>query len=267
MVVSGSAGVLARIGLPPRRAMDMLAGRPRSRIRSTIGPILHIIPVIDLKAGRAVHARMGRRHTYRPVASPLSPDGDALALLDAYLRVHPFDTVYVADLDAIAGTGDNGAVLRRMRAVHPEIARWIDAGGAETAGSDLSVIGTESLADDAALAAILHAAGPDGFALSLDRHDGDILGPASIHEDSRLWPGRVVAMALSRVGSGAGPDVEGLAALVARAGGRHIYAAGGVRDAGDLAGLAAAGAAGALVATALHDGRLTGADLAGLGAR
>jgi phosphoribosylformimino-5-aminoimidazole carboxamide ribotide isomerase len=50
------------------------------------------------------------------------------------------------------------------------------------------------------------------------------------------------------------------------AAGRRIYAAGGVRDAADLAALARAGIAGALVATALHDGRLRRADIDALAA-
>ncbi|MFZ2076604.1 MAG: HisA/HisF-related TIM barrel protein [Xanthobacteraceae bacterium] len=43
-----------------------------------------------------------------------------------------------------------------------------------------------------------------------------------------------------------------------------MYAAGGVRDANDLALLARVGIAGALVATSLHNGKLTGAQIARL---
>ena len=68
-------------------------------------------------------------------------------------------------------------------------------------------------------------------------------------------------MTLARVGSGAGPDLTRLAAIQSVAGGRELYAAGGVRDASDLSALKRAGAAGALIATALHDGRLGRADL------
>jgi phosphoribosylformimino-5-aminoimidazole carboxamide ribotide isomerase len=71
-------------------------------------------------------------------------------------------------------------------------------------------------------------------------------------------------MTLARVGSGAGPDLERLAAVAAGAPGRLIYAAGGIRDAADLATLKRLGVAGALVATSLHDGRLTGRDIAQL---
>ena len=48
---------------------------------------------------------------------------------------------------------------------------------------------------------------------------------------------------------------------VSRAGGRRIYAAGGVRDRADMIALHAAGAAGVLVATALHAGTIKAGDL------
>ena len=63
-------------------------------------------------------------------------------------------------------------------------------------------------------------------------------------------------MTLARVGSGAGPDFERFAEIKRRAGGRAIYLAGGLRDRDDLAAVKASGAAGILVASALHDGRL-----------
>jgi phosphoribosylformimino-5-aminoimidazole carboxamide ribotide isomerase len=69
-------------------------------------------------------------------------------------------------------------------------------------------------------------------------------------------------MTLARVGSGAGPDLKRFAAIRSIAEEREIYAAGGVRDGADLSALKAAGAAGALIATALHDGRVGRADLA-----
>ena len=64
-------------------------------------------------------------------------------------------------------------------------------------------------------------------------------------------------MTLTRVGVSAGPDFARVSQIVARAGDRRVFAAGGVRDADDLERLEAIGAAGALVATALHDGALT----------
>ena len=55
---------------------------------------------------------------------------------------------------------------------------------------------------------------------------------------------------------------KALAALLERAGARAVFAAGGVRGEDDLARLRAIGVAGVLVATALHDGRLSAAAVA-----
>ena len=62
---------------------------------------------------------------------------------------------------------------------------------------------------------------------------------------------------LARVGSGSGPPLEAVSELAAGLPGVAIYAGGGVRDDADLRALESAGAAGALVATALHEGRIT----------
>ena len=64
----------------------------------------------------------------------------------------------------------------------------------------------------------------------------------------------VIVLDLARVGSGMGPDIALIAELHAAFPGLELLAGGGVRDAGDLRALADAGAAGALVATALHRG-------------
>ena len=69
-------------------------------------------------------------------------------------------------------------------------------------------------------------------------------------------------MTLAKIGGGAGPDFTRLAEIKALAGSREVYAAGGLRGAEDLAGLAGLGIAGALVATALHEGRIGASELA-----
>ena len=68
-------------------------------------------------------------------------------------------------------------------------------------------------------------------------------------------------MSLAYVGSDAGPDLATIAGIEARAGARKVYAAGGVRNAADLVTAWKAGAAGALVATALHAGKIKAGDL------
>jgi phosphoribosylformimino-5-aminoimidazole carboxamide ribotide isomerase len=230
---------------------------------------MHIIPVIDLKAGVVVRARMGERERYRPISTPLAAGSDALAVAAGLLELHPFDTLYIADLDAISGGGDNVSVLLRLRDRFPALELWVDNGIADPAaarafldsGIGTLVLGSESQSDSA----LVRQLGQDQrIALSLDFRSQDFQGPPALLDSPEIWPDRVIAMTLARVGSGSGPDLERLAALRAMAGGRRLYAAGGVRGAADLARLGTSGIAGALVATCLHDGTLTAAEMAAL---
>ena len=89
---------------------------------------MEIIPVIDLKNGEVVRARMGERDRYRPIETPLSPTSDPVDVTRGLLTVHPFETLYIADLDAIAGGADNRAALTRLKAEFPRLTIWVDNG-------------------------------------------------------------------------------------------------------------------------------------------
>jgi HisA/HisF family protein len=230
---------------------------------------LQVIPVIDLMRGEVVRARMGDRTSYRPLETPLSPTSDAVAVVRGLLAVHTFCTLYVADLDAIQGDGDNLSALRRIRAEFPALQLWIDNGVADLAALEAlinvdlgtPVIGSESQHGSALIA---QHRGSERIALSLDFRGDAFQGPADILAEPALWPRRVIVMTLARVGSGAGPDLERFGLIRSIAGGRETYAAGGVRDAADLLALKAAGAAGVLIASALHERRVVRADLEAL---
>ncbi|MBV9629215.1 MAG: nickel transporter [Xanthobacteraceae bacterium] len=230
---------------------------------------MQIIPVLDLKDGAVVRAQMGERDRYRPIKTPLAPSSDPVDVARGLLSVHPFQTLYIADLDAIEGRGGNEAAMRRLRHALPQVSLWVDNGIADpdSASAWLAranhhlVLGSESQRDAKLVGAL---SGHDRVVLSLDFRAAQFAGPTELLDDTRAWPRRLIVMTLARVGSGAGPDTARIAQIRARAGGRSIYAAGGVRDAADLAALQHLGVAGALVATSLHDGRLTGADLARL---
>jgi phosphoribosylformimino-5-aminoimidazole carboxamide ribotide isomerase len=98
----------------------------------------------------------------------------------------------------------------------------------------------------------------------VDLRDGRVLSPdpriaglPALDAMARLHrPGlhEAIVLDLARVGSGAGPDVVLIAEIHSAFPGLELLAGGGVRDAGDLRALGDAGAAGALVATALHSG-------------
>lgn len=230
---------------------------------------MEIIPVIDLRGGFVVHARMGRRDEYQPIKTNLARTSDPVDVVRGLFTIYPFPTLYVADLDAIEGRDDNCAALKRLKAAFPDLTLWVDSGVARlaeaerwlAAGIGHLVLGSESQADTALVQGF--AANPR-VVLSLDFRGADFQGPPELLADAACWPGKVIAMTLAKVGSGAGPDMDVLAGVRKAGATRMIYAAGGVRNAADLIALARAGIAGALVASCLHDGRLTSEDIARL---
>lgn len=230
---------------------------------------MEVIPVLDLKQGVVVHARMGRRDQYRPIETPLASTSSPLDVARGLLAIHPFETFYIADLDAIEHAGDNDAALMRMKTALPNLVFWVDNGVADLAranswldaGLGNLVLGSESQRDGSLVRRLSR---DDRVILSLDYRGDAFLGPAALLSDAADWPGKIIAMTLARVGSANGPDMDRLSAIRARAPDKLIYAAGGVRDPSDLAALRRAGIAGALVASSLHNGKLTGAQLARL---
>jgi phosphoribosylformimino-5-aminoimidazole carboxamide ribotide isomerase len=68
-------------------------------------------------------------------------------------------------------------------------------------------------------------------------------------------------MTLDRIGGDGGPDIQRLEDIVSRAQGRRVYAAGGVRQRSDLDAIRKIGGAGALIASALHAGKVSADDL------
>jgi phosphoribosylformimino-5-aminoimidazole carboxamide ribotide isomerase len=230
---------------------------------------LKLVPVIDIRAGRAVRARAGRRSHYAPLSTPLCPDGDPLALALRFVSQFRSDTLYLADLDAITRAGTNRALIDAIAAALPETALWVDAGIGDRRALERSsgqptlrpVIGTETLTD----ADLLRDPACAAAILSLDKHRGRLVAPDGLQSALDTWHGDIVLMGLDRVGGGGGPDLARLARYRRRLPGSRLYAAGGVRDADDLRRLAAAGAAGALVATALHDGAISAADALAFG--
>src|SRR5262245_32482532 len=97
---------------------------------------MEIVPVIDLKGGVVVRARRGDRATYRPIETPLAATSDPLDVVAGILSLHPFRTLYVADLDAIEGRGDSSASLGRIAAAFPQLTLWVDNGCSGQAAAD-----------------------------------------------------------------------------------------------------------------------------------
>jgi len=240
---------------------------------------VRIIGVLDLANGRAVHARAGRRAEYAELrqAAGVIIDGDARTLAAVYRERLGLDELYAADLDAITTGRPQQPIVRELAATSP---LWLDAGiGSVDAAVDATatgaagiIVGLETLPSFDTLAAICSTVGSARVAFSLDLRDGRPLHRmASIPGDiaPRTLAARavdagvsaVIVLDVARVGTGTGLDLELIADVRRSISGLTLLAGGGVRGPADLARLAAHGCDGALVATALHDGRLTAADV------
>lgn len=229
------------------------------------------IPVIDLMGGNVVRAKRGERHAYRPIASSLCDSPDPVKVAHALFELYPFRTLYIADLDAIQRRGNHLEAVAALRAAWPKVEMWIDAGIANFADCRpwlalgmRCVLGSESQSDADDTRRLIEQTGPQQVVLSLDFAERRPKGPGALFDDAQRWPDRVIAMTLARVGSYAGPDFDLLQKILNSAQGRRIYAAGGVRDSGDLQALKAMGIAGALLASALHDRKLAPEHIASL---
>lgn len=248
---------------------------------------MDVVPVIDIRHGIAVHAVKGERARYKPLETALAKSADPIEVALGIHTLYPFTSLYVADLDGIEGRGAEAELQRRIVSVWPGTSVWVDDGAitpaippdpAALGGKRLTVIGSETLPPrlarpTGARRGVTAAGGqprssewnagwdPGRWILSLDFHDEELLGPDWLLEEPSLWPQRVIAMTVRRVGTGAGADLATVARIAKLADGRKVYAAGGVRDPRDLKALHDAGAAGALVATALHAGTIKAGEL------
>jgi phosphoribosylformimino-5-aminoimidazole carboxamide ribotide isomerase len=251
---------------------------------------MQIIPVLDLAHGIAVHAQAGDRTRYTPLKSGLVPEreGDALAILRAFhadLGVHE---CYVADLDAIQGGAVQRTLIRQLAEFHTGFAGalLVDA-GTNTPGGALEVlscgasdvvVGLETLHAFSDLVSIVSVVGPSRVVFSLDLRLGNpVLHPA-LQDAAGIVPDPVslasqamdagvstlLMLDLGRVGTGCGVDLGMVETLRRRFRGVRLLAGGGVLTRRDLDRMRDAGCDGALIASAIHMGKVTASDLADL---
>lgn len=240
-----------------------------TKIRNTLTLIL--IPAIDLAQGRVVHAYRGQRDEYQPLRSRLCRSCEPSDVIAGLLGLHAFTTLYIADLDALQDKGDQSTVIKQIRDRFPDLELWIDAGihtlprcrrWRQGAPRTTAVLGSETLSDTALLQN--KRVTECDTVLSLDFKGNRLLGPADLLERPEHWPTRIIAMCLDQVGSAQGPDTERLRQLERKSPHSELFAAGGVRDLDDLLQLRQLGVVGALLASALHDGRIDAAHITAL---
>ncbi|HZM71412.1 MAG TPA: HisA/HisF-related TIM barrel protein [Candidatus Cryosericum sp.] len=242
---------------------------------------MQILPVIDLMRGQAVRGRSGDRASYRPVLSRLrggEPEdlSDPVSLLRACRETWGAVRAYVADLDRIAGSGDNGPSIERLFE-NAGYELFLDQGtlavgmpAVAARPGIVPIVATETLRSLSDLA--VPAPRPPGGALfGLDLGPGGVvtrspeiaaLAPAHLlrHAAEAGFSGAIVLF-LGQVGTGAGLPRDRLRSLREAVPDLDLWVGGGIARPDDLDLLSSLGYTGALVAAALHEGWIRPADL------
>jgi len=237
---------------------------------------MKIIPVLDLLNGIAVHAMRGERNKYRPLKSILWPSPDPLELAKVFDSLG-FDELYMADLDAILENKEDLSVFTRISS-ETDLSLMVDAGindlgKAERvleAGASNVIIGTETLTDLGFAGEAVQALGENRVIVSVDLKGGELLSrsekirsmnPLRLVETlEEMGVARVIVLDLARVGSEQGANM-GVVMEVLEKTGVEVITGGGMRGIGDLDEARDLGVSAALIATVLHTGKLTAAEL------
>jgi phosphoribosylformimino-5-aminoimidazole carboxamide ribotide isomerase len=241
---------------------------------------MNILPVLDLMQGQIVRGIAGRREEYRPIVSKLVASAEPRAVALALREQFGFGEFYLADLDAIRGRLPDLETYQQLQDAGMRL--WIDAGlrthkdrtlkmliVANVAGI---VVGLESIETPEELRRILARVGADRVIFSLDLHAGRPLGHAEAWQTDdpftiadrairQMGVRRMIVLDLVRVGVGLGIGTEELCARLKRAFPEvELIAGGGVTSAEEVRRIGASGVDRVLIASALHDGRITRAD-------
>lgn len=226
--------------------------------------------------GIVVHAVRGKRQEYQPLQSPLVKSVEPVAVAQAFKKLG-FTELYIADLDAIIECSTNFQPLQDI-AEETGLKLMVDAGvtsidrARKLLDSDVSklVIGTETLASKGFLTQAVEQFGSDRVIVSLDLKGNTVLtkagfdGPSDALTLLREFKGvgvtQVIVLDLLRVGSEEGVNLGFLRRVIEDVG-VSVYCGGGVRNLQDLLELQKLGVTGALVATALHSGKITVSEL------
>ena len=239
---------------------------------------MNIIPVIDLLNGVVVRGVAGQREKYRPICSLLAPSPDPSVIMNAMRQTFGLQQFYIADLDAIQHQRLNRCTIAELS--EPDVSLMVDRGVRSEAdveelldlGVDRVVVALETLAGLHSAAQLLTRFGSEQLVVSLDLQNGRLLTACEDWQDgsprqiarqlSEVGYRQFIVLDLATVGTNQGvPTLELCRHLHASLPDTTLVTGGGIRGVDDLCELRQSGVAAALVASAMHDGRLSAEDV------
>lgn len=240
---------------------------------------MHVIPVLDLLDSVVVRGVAGRRDEYRPVESRIAVSASPLDVANAFREHFGLSTLYIADLDAILRGEINRDTLAELSRdgfellVDAGIRNAVDADAVLAAGAAQVIVGLETWPLLSSLELLTHRIGRERLIFSLDLKAGqpvrsfhDLLGNNALDIAAaviEVGVSELIVLDLATVGTGAGvPTLSLCQDILAFAPKTRLITGGGVRCGADLKRFAGTGVDGILIASALHDGSISRADLA-----
>lgn len=239
---------------------------------------MKIIPVIDVMNGIAVRGIGGHRDRYQPLQSRLTLSHDPSVILRTLRDHFNVDTFYIADLDAILTGSANSCLLAEL--TEPDVHLIVDAGVRSVddlrrlndLGVDSIIIGLETLPGPDTAHEFLQCLDSDRLVISLDLKNGRPLTPLPDWQQQDATTlactffdagyRRMILLDLAAVGTSRGiPTLPNCSDIRRMLPDVELVTGGGVRSMADVRAAEAAGADGLLIASALHDERMTAADL------
>jgi phosphoribosylformimino-5-aminoimidazole carboxamide ribotide isomerase len=233
---------------------------------------MKIIPVIDVLNGIAVHGVRGERKRYQPLKSLLCKSADPIEIASAFESLG-FSSLYLADLDAILGKTANFNVYRQIMA-EASLDLMVDAGIADIAkarevmdaGVSKIVVGSETLSNLGFVSQAVSAFGEDKIVVSIDQKGGKVLSASDsialmdavsfAQQLASLGVRQIILLDLDRVGTERGINLVLLRDILEQTR-VEVLVGGGIRSLQELEQLRTLGVSGALVATVLHNGKVT----------
>lgn len=244
-----------------------------------------VIPVLDLLSGKVVQGIGGKRKEYQPISeSVLVSTAEPIDVLQNFKEKLDLNWFYIAELDLIQkatespsdiekGNGPN--TLKILEIISKKEFQIMIDGGCRnlkdieyffSLGVNQVVLGTETLASLEIVERAVKKFGGEKIILSVDLKEGKLLtnseelqkiSPIEIaRKAENLGLKAIIVLDLKKVGSESGPISPILLEIAKKISKIPVFTGGGVRDIDDLILLQQNGIKGALVATALHKGKI-----------
>lgn len=175
-----------------------------------------ITPVLDLKNGLAVSGKSGKRETYKPLKTVFNESSDPIKIAEA-LKKAGYTELYIADLDAIEGTGSNQELVKKINSTIPVM---LDAGITNYQdiepvfnNAEKIIVATETIESMEEIQQIFSRYPKNSLVLSVDLVNGEVLSKNMElnFEDvvgiiEKFNPAEVIILDVSRVGTSSGFD-------------------------------------------------------------